>query len=390
MLPDVLSLVLTHIEHTTSLLLTRRTCKQARDSLPLERIMGMSFAQSRLFFDHTATLVGTMAGATHATGLQIVRQGNACVLWTKRRPNAIEIAQFSHTNRWQREYLFEVSAPDSVYLWVCMGADGVLCTLAATNDPDRPLVLTTLRLSAEACVRCTTIDRELLLQQVEEIASLKPGSLLYACWGRRSFLIVLPCSEHTQKVGVLEILHAQERWEWWEVSVSAKDDTYMQLGPAHHAGRYVFIMPVGGAMLFRIDLEDDAPRPRLAHTLPELPTSVNALKVSANQQRILAYSTSDASLFSVTPAGASLLSTEKLVSFFFANDNAAVAFHRDSGTFRIYNLNNGELVRHCCLSHIPCIVTLDPQGALWTVETARESQPCMRLRRLTAHAARAS
>lgn len=373
MLPDVLSLIMAHLKDTASLLVMRRTCKQAKAALVLERIMGMSFAESRLLFDNTAIPVGTMSGEAVSAGLQIVHEGASCVLWTRRRSNAIELAQFSHgKDKWHREFSFEVSAPGSVYLWICMGTDGVLCTLADTENPDRPLVFTTLRLRTDGRVMCTTIDRDLLLQG----DSIKPGSLLYACWEGRSFLIILPCAEHCQKVGVLDITHQEERWEWWEVSVSTRDNRHMQLGPMHQLGKFIFIMPIGGAVLFQMCLDEAVPQPRLCTTLPELPATVDAIKVSNNHLRILACSTSEGRLFSVTQSSVDLLSADAFGAFFFASNNAAVVFYHASNTYRVYNLIRNELVRECRLDHIPYLVAFDSHAAMWTVET------CLRVRRL--------
>ena len=373
MLPDVLTLVLANIQHTRSLLNMRRTCRQAWKALSMEHIMGMSLHASRLLFHPVTSSVG-IARSPGVPGLTTIRQGATCIMWNTKKEKFIEINQFSNANRkWKRDFSFEVSTPASTYLWSFVSADGLLCTLSAAEASNHPLVFTVLRLSTDGLIMCTTIHRNLLIMPAAN--SVKPDSLLYASWAGRSFLIILPCNEHSHKVGVLEIDSELERWEWWEVSVVTKDQGQLQMGPMYQIDNFVFIMPLGGTSLFRLDLAMPVPRPQLAyHYMPTLPTHVTAMKVSNDFRRVLAYSPSADLLYSVTQSHAHVLAQERLNSFFFAGDDAAVVFHRDSDAFRVYNLRNNDLVRECRLDHVPNFVSLD--DALWTIDAS------MRVRKL--------
>ena len=365
MLADVLSLVLSNMQHTRSLLNMRRTCRQAWKALSVELIMGMSVDRSRLFFEPIISNIG-VARSVGAAGLTPLRQRAACVVWNHKLTNLIELNQYSYSNtKWQRDFSFEATTPASTYLWVFVSADGVLCTLSAADDGNRPLIFTALRLGTDGLMMCTTISRRLLMQSATDI---KPDSLLFASWANRSFLIVLPCNEHRHKIGVLELDSEHERWEWWEVSVVVQNQDQLQMGPMYQIENYVFVMPLGGTALFLLDLAIPVPRPQLAlyHALPQLPTHVTAMKVSNNYERVLAYSPSANTLYSVTQSHAHVLTHERLNSFFFAGDDAAVVFHEDANVFRVYNLRHNDLVRECRLDHVPVFVFLD--DALWTID----------------------
>ena len=372
-----------HVHETRSLLRMRAVCRQARDCITIESIIGMEMRQALGVWNGKSWYSSTEPMIEYITAIGTAMTDGGLRFWTWTYNDPMQLTRFECTNATSPprfKSMYTVKCEWGCLLWMQAIDNNHICTLSVLDEDsdDSPVVLIVLKIKGGQfeIVKQIEMEREQVMRKCifgdEDIRDLFVHRRVF-CANNTVFIM----GENALGVVVrLADKGSEESMTWFQD---------MRMHIACKVGCLVYMTSAELGKVYRIDTTDKKQNPELVTTISPLQMmrhddavfwqkkntvrDVAEFRVSCSERSYVMYYKDKKELVhynSSCKLWATLECKIDVLDFAFIGEDALVCIIQNICEFRIYNIATQCLVRKFPTPHVARVSVLS-SDVYWTV-----------------------